>query len=74
MPGQWSNFRKNFEKAFNIAESYAQIAAKVAMTMGIAGDVFWNMKKLDDPNLSNTEKRKANFDVITAPMSAVPGV
>jgi hypothetical protein len=40
----------------------------------IGGDIFWNMNKLDDPNLSDTEKGKAIFNVITTPLAAVPGL
>jgi hypothetical protein len=40
----------------------------------IGGDVFWNMNKLDDPNLTYTQKGKAIFEVITAPLAAVSGV
>jgi hypothetical protein len=32
------------------------------------------MNKLDDPNLTDTEKGKAIFEVITAPLAAVSGV
>jgi hypothetical protein len=74
MPGQWSNFRKNFEKAFNIAEPYIKVAKRLGQSATIAGDVFWNMNKLDDPNLSGTEQGKAIFDTITAPLSVVPGL
>jgi hypothetical protein len=38
----------------------------------IGGDIFWNMNKLDDLNLTDTEKGKAIFEVITAPLAAVP--
>jgi hypothetical protein len=74
MPGQWSNFRKNFEKAFNLAEPYINVAKRLAQAAMIGGNVFWNMNKLDDPNLTHTEKGKAIFNVITAPLAAVPGV
>jgi hypothetical protein len=40
----------------------------------IGGNVFWNMNKLDDQNLTDTEKGKAIFNVITAPLVTVPGV
>jgi hypothetical protein len=74
MPGQWSNFRKNFEKAFNLAEHYVNVVKRLGQSATIAGDVFWNMNKLDDPKLTDVEKGKAIFDVITAPLSVVPGV
>jgi hypothetical protein len=74
MPGQWSNFRKNFKKAFNIAEHYISVAKKLGQATKIGGDIFWNMNKLDDPNLTDTEKGKAIFEVITAPLATVPGV
>jgi hypothetical protein len=40
MPGQWSNFRKNFEKAFNIAEPYISVAKKLGQAAMIGGDIF----------------------------------
>jgi hypothetical protein len=40
----------------------------------IGGNVFWNMNKLDYPNLTDIQKGKAIFNVITTPLAAVPGV
>jgi hypothetical protein len=74
MSGQWSNFRKNFEKAFNLADPYINVAKRLGQAAMVGGNVFWNMNKLDDPNLTDTEKGKAIFNVITAPLAAVPGL
>jgi hypothetical protein len=40
----------------------------------IAGKIFWNLNKLDDPKINDSEKASAIFDAVTAPLSLAPVV
>jgi hypothetical protein len=73
MPGQLSNFMKNFGK-FIYAEAQPFIPVMKALKSGgeMAGKIFWNLNKLDDPKINDMEKASAIFDTVTAPLSPVP--
>jgi hypothetical protein len=57
MPGQLSNFMKNFGK-FIYTETQPFIPVMKAFKTGgeIAGDIFWNLNKLDNPKINDMEK------------------
>jgi hypothetical protein len=40
----------------------------------VGGEVFWNLKKLEDPKINASEKVNAIFNAVTAPLSLVPVV
>jgi hypothetical protein len=40
----------------------------------MAGEVFRNLNKLDDPKINDVEKASAIFNTVTAPLSLVPVV
>jgi hypothetical protein len=75
MPGQLSNFMKNFGK-FIYNESQPFIKSAKILKDGIiaGGNVFWNFNKLDDPNINDSEKVSAIFNIATTPLSLIPVV
>jgi hypothetical protein len=75
MPGQLSNFMKNFGKfIFNASEPLIESAKILKDGMLIGGDVFWNLNKLDDPKITDSEKGSAIFNTVTTPLSFIPVV
>jgi hypothetical protein len=64
---------KNFGKyIYSEAQPFIP-PAKAFKTGGeIAGKIFWNLNKLDDPKINDVEKACAIFDAATAPLSLVP--
>jgi hypothetical protein len=75
MPGQLSNFMKNFGKfIYTKAQPFIPIIKAFKSGGKIAGDIFWNLNKLDDPKINDVEKASAIFDTVTTPLSLVPVV
>jgi hypothetical protein len=73
MPGQWSNFMKNFAK-YIISSPETEAALRIVPGITVGYDIFNNLNKLDDPN--NTPKDIA-VDIakaIVAPTALIPGV
>jgi hypothetical protein len=64
---------KNFGK-FIYTEAQPFIPVMKAFKQGgeIAGDIFWNLNKLDNPKINDVEKASAIFDMATSPLSLVP--
>jgi hypothetical protein len=73
MPGQLSNFMKNFGKLL-ASEPFIETAKILNNGLLIGGDVFWNLNKLDDPKISDSQKASAIFNASVAPLSVVPVV
>jgi hypothetical protein len=82
MPGQWSNFFKNFGKAiiskgmniYNDFRPYIDVGGKIVGAAAAGYGIFKNLNNLDDPNRSTRDK---TFDVIKAGLDAVgmiPGI
>jgi hypothetical protein len=73
MPGQLSNFMKNFGK-FILNESQPFIKSAKILKDGIlaGGNVFWNFNRLDDPKINDSEKASAIFNIVTTPLSFIP--
>jgi hypothetical protein len=69
MPGQLANYIKNVGK-FVIDEGGPFLGLLNGLGTGL--NIFWNLKKFDDPNLSDSEKGEAIFNTITVPLSFVP--
>jgi hypothetical protein len=75
MPGQLSNFMKNFGKLiYTEAQPFFKAGKILKDGLSIGGEVFWNLNKLDDPKINNAEKASAIFNTVTAPLSLVPVV
>jgi hypothetical protein len=70
MPGQLSNYLKNFNKVIDYVNPYVSTAGKLLGSLGTAYFVFTNLNKLDDPNA--TQKDKA-VDISKAVTAAVTG-
>jgi hypothetical protein len=72
MPGQLSNFTKNFGKLiYTEAQPFFKVGKILKDGLSMEGVVFWNLNKLDDPKINNAEKASAIFNTITAPLSLV---
>jgi hypothetical protein len=75
MPGQLSNFMKNFGKLiYTEAKPFFKVGKILNDGLSIGGEVFWNLNKLDDPKINDAEKASAIFNTVTAPLSLVPVV
>jgi hypothetical protein len=75
MPGQLSNFMKNFGKLiYTEAQPFFKVGKILKDGLTMAGEVFWNLNKLDDPKINDAEKASAIFNTVTAPLSLVPVV
>jgi hypothetical protein len=75
MPGQLSNFMKNFRKLiFTEAKPFFKVGKILNDGISIGGEVFWNLNKLDDPEINDAEKASAIFSTVTTPLSLIPVV
>jgi hypothetical protein len=75
MPGQLSNFMKYFGKLiYTEAQPFIPVLKVFKGGGEIAGDIFWNLNKLDDPKINDSEKVSAIFDAVTTLLSLVPVV
>jgi Tfp pilus assembly protein PilZ len=75
MPGQLSNFMKNFGNLiYTEAQPFFKVGKILKDGLSLGGEVFWNLNMLDDPKINNVEKASAIFNTVTAPLSLVPVV
>jgi hypothetical protein len=76
MPGQWSNFMKNFGKAFEyiIDSPVVEAGRRLVPGVSVGYDVFSNLNKLDDPNNSPKDIAVDIAKAAVAPLSFIPGV
>jgi hypothetical protein len=71
MPGQVSNFMKNFGKALY---SYAPVIKTFLSGGSAAYDIYNNLSKFDDPDATVRDKKQAAIKAAIAPVNLVPGV
>jgi hypothetical protein len=75
MPGQLSNFMKNFGKfIFNESEPFIESAKILKDGFLVGANVFWNLNKLDNPKRTYSEKASTIFNTMTTPLSFIPVV
>jgi hypothetical protein len=75
MPGQWSNFIKNFGKAIYANMSpYIPVAKKLVGAVGVGYDIFNNLNKLDDPNKRMRDKTENVIKAALAPTALISGI
>jgi hypothetical protein len=76
MPGQWSNFMKNFGKVFEyiIDSPVFEAGKRLVPGVSVGYDVFSNLNKLDDPNNSPKDIAVDVAKTAVAPLSFIPGV
>jgi hypothetical protein len=75
MPGQLSNFMKNFGKlVYTQAQPFIKAGEILKDGLLVGGDIFWNLNKLDDPKINEAEKASAIFNTVTVFFSFVPVV
>jgi hypothetical protein len=73
MPGQWSNFMKNFAK-YIISSPEVEAVQKIVPGFGVGYDIFNNLNKIDDPNNSPKDIAVDIAKAVVAPISLIPGV
>jgi phospholipase/lecithinase/hemolysin len=56
MPGQLSNYLKNFNKVIDYVSPYVKVVGNLLSNLSIARNVYVNLNKLDDPNTTQKEK------------------
>jgi hypothetical protein len=76
MPGQWSNFMKNFGKVFNYVVDSPIVEAGRRVIPGVttAYDVFNNFNKMDDPNNTPKDIAVDAAKAAVAPIALIPGI
>jgi hypothetical protein len=73
MPGQLSNFMKNFGKLiYRETQPFFKVGKILNDGLSIGGEVFWNLNKLDDPKINDAEKASAIFNTVKTPLSLIP--
>jgi hypothetical protein len=66
---------KNFGKLIcTEAQPFFKAGKILKDGLTMAGEVFWNLNKLDNPKINDAEKASAIFNTVTAPLSLVPVV
>jgi hypothetical protein len=75
MPGQLSNFLKNFGKLiYTEAQPFFEAGKILKDGLLPGGTIFWILNKLDDPKINDSEKASAIFNAVTTPLSFIPVV
>jgi hypothetical protein len=69
MPGKFSNFMKNIGKI--ILEEKAPFI-NLASALATGYNIYDNFSKFDDPNITDSEKGQAVYNLITTPLSFIP--
>jgi hypothetical protein len=66
MPGQLSNYLKNFNKVIDYVNPYVSTVCKLLGSLGTAYSVFTNLNKLDDPKATQKDKAVNISKAVTA--------
>jgi phospholipase/lecithinase/hemolysin len=56
MPGQLSNYLKNFNKVIDNVSPYVSTVGNLLSSLNTARNVFVNLNKFDDPHASQKDK------------------
>jgi hypothetical protein len=56
MPGQLSNYLKNFNKVIDYVSPYVSTIGNLLSSLNVVRNVFTNLNKLDNPNATQKDK------------------
>jgi hypothetical protein len=72
MPGQPSNYLKNFNKIIDYVNAYVFTVGNLLSSLNVARNVFTNLNKLNDPKATQKDKAVNISKSIAAVSSLIP--